>query len=68
LVTDSIERAPLAGFDAIQFNFVFASNPARAMYEWLGWREIGRVPDAVPLADGGRQDAIIYWRSVADGP
>jgi GNAT superfamily N-acetyltransferase len=65
LVTDSIERAPLAGFDAIQFNFVFASNPARAMYERLGWREIGRVPDAVPLPDGGRQDAVIYWRSVA---
>ena len=63
-MADSVERAPLAGFDAVQFNFVFASNPARSMYEQLGWREIGRVPDAVPDPRGGRQDAIIYWRAV----
>jgi ribosomal protein S18 acetylase RimI-like enzyme len=64
LVADSIERAPLAGFDAVQFNFVFESNPARAMYEELGWRQIGRVPNAVPHPGGGRQDAVIYWRAV----
>lgn len=64
LVADSVERAPAAGFDAVQFNFVFESNPARAMYEQLGWREIGRVPDAVPGPGGGRQAAIIYWRAV----
>ena len=55
LVLDSIERAPRHGFDAIQFNLVFASNPARRLYEELGWREIGRVPEAV---DG--EDAVIY--------
>ena len=59
LVLDSIERAPRHGFDAIQFNLVFESNPARRLYEELGWREIGRVPQAV---DG--EDAVIYWRSV----
>jgi GNAT superfamily N-acetyltransferase len=59
LVEDSLRRAPLLGFDAIQFNLVFASNPARALYEELGWREIGRLPDAV---DG--DDAVIYWRRV----
>ena len=59
LVEDSIARAPLLGFDAIQFNLVFASNPARSLYEDLGWREIGRIPEAV---DGG--DAVIYWRPV----
>lgn len=65
LVADSVDRAPLAGFDAVQFNFVFESNPARSMYEQLGWREIGRVPDAVPgPGPAGRQDAIIYWRAV----
>jgi ribosomal protein S18 acetylase RimI-like enzyme len=65
LVADSIQRAPVAGFDAVQFNFVFEHNPARAMYEELGWREIGRVPDAVPdPRRRGRQDAIIYWRAV----
>jgi GNAT superfamily N-acetyltransferase len=59
LVEDSVWRAPLLGFDAIQFNLVFASNPARSLYEGLGWREVGRVPEAV---DG--EDAVIYWRRV----
>jgi len=57
LVEDSIERARAAGFDAIQFNLVFESNPARRLYEDLGWQPIGRLPDAV---DG--EAAIIYWR------
>lgn len=64
LVEDSIDRAPLAGFDAVQFNWVFDSNPARPLYERMGWREIGRVPDAVPRPDGTREDAVIYWRAV----
>lgn len=59
LVEDSIRRAPALGFDAVQFNLVFGSNPARAMYESLGWREIGRVPRAV---EG--EDAVVYWRAV----
>jgi GNAT superfamily N-acetyltransferase len=59
LVEDSIVRAPAAGFDAIQFNLVFESNPARALYEELGWTQIGRLPDAV-----AGEDAIIYWRPV----
>jgi GNAT superfamily N-acetyltransferase len=59
LVEDSLWRAPLLGFDAMQFNLVFASNPARSLYEELGWRQIGRIPAAV---DGG--EAVIYWRPV----
>lgn len=62
LVEDSIWRAPLLGFDAVQFNLVFASNRARSLYEELGWLEIGRVPRAV---EG--EDAVIYWRAVGDG-
>jgi GNAT superfamily N-acetyltransferase len=60
LIEDSIVRAPTLGFDAIQFNFVFASNPARSLYEELGWREIGRIPDALP----GGEEALIFWRAV----
>jgi GNAT superfamily N-acetyltransferase len=59
LVEDSIDRARTAGFDAIMFNLVFESNPARPLYERLGWREIGRVPRAV-----NDEPAIIYWRDV----
>jgi GNAT superfamily N-acetyltransferase len=62
LVSDSISRAPFVGFDAIQFNLVFASNPARAMYRALGFEEVGVVPAAV---DG--EDAIIYHRFVGRG-
>ena len=59
LVEDSIQRAPKLGFDAIQFNLVFASNPARKLYEELGWEAVGRIPRAV---EG--EDAIVYWRAV----
>jgi GNAT superfamily N-acetyltransferase len=59
LVEDSIGRAARSGFDAIMFNLVFESNPARALYEELGWREIGRVPRGVD-----DEPAVIYWRDV----
>lgn len=59
LVEDSIERARQAGFDAIQFNFVFERNPARRLYEALGWTVVGRIPGALP-----DQDALVYWRAV----
>jgi len=59
LVEDSIDRARAESYDAIMFNLVFESNPARPLYEHLGWREIGRVPRAV-----GDEAAIIYWRDV----
>jgi len=59
LVEDSITRAPTLGFDAIQFNFVFADNPARSLYEGQGFEVIGRIPGAL-----GEQDALIYWRGV----
>jgi GNAT superfamily N-acetyltransferase len=59
LVEDSVWRAPLLGFDAVQFNLVFASNPARALYEELGWRVVGRLPAAI---DG--EDCYVYWRDV----
>ena len=59
LVQDSIRRAPGLGFDAIEFNLVFESNPARGLYEELGWQLTGRVPGAV-----GGEDAYTYWRKV----
>lgn len=59
LVVDSIARAPEVGFDAIMFNLVFESNPARALYEELGWTEVGRVPRGVD-----DEPAVIYWRDV----
>lgn len=59
LVKDSIATARAAGFDALQFNFVFASNPARRLYERLGFTDVGRVPDVI---DG--EAVHIYWRRI----
>jgi ribosomal protein S18 acetylase RimI-like enzyme len=57
LVEHSMAEARALGFDALQFNLVFASNPARRLYERLGFEVVGRIPEAV---DG--EDALIYWR------
>jgi GNAT superfamily N-acetyltransferase len=62
MVVHSLGEARRLGFDAMQFNLVFASNPARRMYKELGFREIGVIPEAV---DG--EDAVIYWRSLSAG-
>ena len=61
LVEHSLREARRLGFDAMMFNLVFESNPARAMYRQLGFDEVGRIPAAV---DG--EDAVIYWRSLED--
>ena len=61
MVEHSLREARHLGFDAMQFNLVFESNPARGMYRKLGFEEVGRIPEAV---EG--EDALIYWRSLAD--
>ena len=57
LVRHSFDEARRLGFDALQFNLVFESNPARRLYERLGFEVVGRIPEAV---DG--EAAIVYWR------
>jgi GNAT superfamily N-acetyltransferase len=63
LLEHSMLEARRLGYDALQFNLVFESNPVRALYERLGFTEVGRIPKAV---DG--EDALIYWRSLEDIP
>ena len=57
LVLHSFDVARRHGFDALQFNFVFESNPARRLYERLGFEIIGRVPEVI---DG--EAVFVYWR------
>lgn len=57
LVKHSLCAARELGFDAMQFNLVLESNPARRLYERMGFEAVGRIPDAV---DG--QAGMIYWR------
>ena len=59
LVRHSFDLARIHGFDAMQFNFVFEDNPARRLYERLGFTDIGRVPDVI---DGAA--VHIYWRAL----
>jgi GNAT superfamily N-acetyltransferase len=59
LVVESMDRARWLGFDALQFNFVFETNPARSLYERLGFQMVGRIPDVI---DG--EAVCIYWRSL----
>jgi ribosomal protein S18 acetylase RimI-like enzyme len=59
LVEHSIAEARRLGFDALMFNLVFESNPARRLYERLGFEAVGRVPEAF---EG--EDAIVYWRKL----
>jgi len=58
-VEHSLHQATLLGFDAMQFNFVFADNPARSLYERLGFRVVGEVPAVI---DGA--PVLIYWRKL----
>ncbi len=62
MVVHSLASARALGFDAMMFNLVFASNPARALYRELGFEEIGVIREAV---DG--EDAVIYWRRLSGG-
>jgi GNAT superfamily N-acetyltransferase len=59
LVRHSIDTARRLGFDALQFNFVFESNPARRLYERLGFELVGRVPEVI-----GEQAVCLYWRKL----
>ena len=51
LVEHSLHEARRLGFDAMIFNLVFESNPARSMYERLGFKEVGRIPAAIDGED-----------------
>ncbi|MFO0552345.1 MAG: GNAT family protein [Polyangiaceae bacterium] len=48
---------------------VFASNtPARALYQKLGFRELGTIPDALRAADGAAVDDVLMTISLERAP
>jgi L-amino acid N-acyltransferase YncA len=61
----ALETARAAGFLAMQFNFVVASN-SRAVALWtsLGFREVGRVPAAFRHPVLGLVDALVMHRTL----
>ena len=59
----SLKEAKALGFEAMQYNFVLASN-TRAMATWerAGFDLIGRQPKAFLAPDGTYTDALIFHR------
>lgn len=59
----SLTEAKDLGFEAMQYNFVLASN-TRAIDTWTraGFAEIGRIPHAFKLPSGEYTDALVLHR------
>ncbi|MBW4491493.1 MAG: GNAT family N-acetyltransferase [Trichocoleus desertorum ATA4-8-CV12] len=58
--------APTLGYKAVMFNLVFATNtPSISLWQSLGFSTIGRIPQAVQLAEGCQVDALILYRSLS---
>lgn len=64
LVRDSLAAAPACGFCVMQFNAVVASNPARRLYERLGFVPLGTVPGGFRLPDGSYSDICLYYHTL----
>lgn len=62
LVTDCLNQGKKHGFTILQFNAVVASNHrARALYESLGFVQLGVIPGGFHMKDGHFEDIIPYY-------
>jgi ribosomal protein S18 acetylase RimI-like enzyme len=63
MALDSFERAKTAGYRAMQFNLVIASN-LTALHLWssVGMEEVGRLKEAFRLPTGNYVDALVMYR------
>lgn len=66
MLAHSLDEARRLGFEAMQFNFVLASN-TRAVETWrkAGFDTIGRIPRAFRTPGGGETDALVMHRFLA---
>ncbi len=65
LVLDCIRQAHNIGFKILQFNAVVVSNiHARHLYERVGFRQLGTVPQGFRLKDGRYEDICLYYIEV----
>ena len=63
MLAHSLEEAKRLGFEAMQFNFVLASNArAVALWERAGFKTVGRQPKVFRLPDGSYTDALTMHR------
>ena len=63
MALDSFARAKAAGYRAMQFNLVIATN-AVALHLWrsVGMEDVGRLAQAFRLPDGTFTDALVMYR------
>jgi len=55
------------GYRAVMYNLVFETNVASLkLWESLGFRAIGRIPEGVLLPDGRYRDAVMLYRSLVE--
>ena len=61
----SLDEARRLGFSAMQFNFVVASNTgAVRLWESIGMKIIGEIPDAFDHREHGMTNALIMYRKL----
>lgn len=61
----SFLEAKRLGYSAMQFNFVIASNTvAVLLWQKLGFRIVGQVPDAFAHPESGLTDVFVMYRKL----
>lgn len=64
LVTDFLNDAEKRGAERAFLEVAQSNDPARALYQTLGFAETGRRPDYYRTPEGGRVDAILLSRAI----
>lgn len=65
LVQDCINQAHRLGFKILQFNAVVATNiHARNLYERIGFKQLGTIPNGFRLKNGQYEDICPYYIEV----
>lgn len=65
LVSHCLDMARASGFRAMQFNQVLATNaPALSLYRSLGFRRVGRIPEAFAHSELGFVTAYVMYRAL----
>lgn len=65
LVLDCLEKGKEYGFRLLQFNAVVSTNiHARHLYERLGFRQLGTIPEGFRMKNGKYEDICPYYRTL----
>jgi len=65
LVKDCLEQAKKHGFGILQFNAVVESNThARHLYERLGFKQLGTIPNGFRMKDGHFENICPYYHEL----